>query len=93
MVMQNIGGGKGGGGGWGYEGNQGELWAINAKVAIRNRLGVVLCFGQRAFIIYNFLLLLFCFFTFLTFLITCEFKHAYILRLFPLPSGKSFFRF
>ena len=35
-------------------GNQGELWAINVKVASRNRLGVVICFGQRAFITYNF---------------------------------------
>ena len=25
----------------GQEGNQGELWAINVKVASRNRLGVV----------------------------------------------------
>ena len=37
-----------------------------------------------------FLFVLFCF-TFLTFLITCEFKHACILGLFLLPSGKSFF--
>ena len=51
MVMQNIGGRKG----WeevvGGGGNQGELWAINVKVASTNRLGVVLCFGQRAFIL------------------------------------------
>ena len=51
MVMQNIGGRKG----WEEKGgNQDELWAINVKVARRNRLGVVLCFGQRAFVIYNF---------------------------------------
>ena len=42
------------GGGGGEGGNQGELWAINVKVASRNRLGVVICFGQRAFITYNF---------------------------------------
>ena len=52
MVMKNIGGRKG----WKEVGvgNQGELWAINVEVASRNRLGVVICFGQRAFITYNF---------------------------------------
>ena len=90
--MQNIGGRKG----WKEVGvgNQGELWAINVKVASRNRLGVVICFGQRAFITYNFFRRFFvCFvlFYFLTFLITCEFKHACILGLFLPPSGKSFF--
>ena len=78
----------------GRESKQGELWAIKVKVASRNRLGVVICFGQRAFITYNFFRRFFvCFvlFYFLTFLITCEFKHACILGLFLLPSGKSFF--
>ena len=53
------------------------------------------CFDQRAFIVkritsfYLFLflfLLFFFFFTLLTFLISCEFKHACILGFFPLPS-------
>ena len=51
--------GGGGGRGGGLEGNQGELWAKNVKVASINRLGVVLCFGQRAFFIYNFFLFVF----------------------------------
>ena len=48
------------------------------------------CFDQRAFIVkritffYLFLFVLFCFV--LTFLISCEFKHAGILGFFPLPS-------
>ena len=50
------------------------------------------CFDQRAFIVkritffYLFLFVLFCFFTLLTSLISCEFKHACILGFFPLPS-------
>ena len=82
------------------------LWAINVKVSSKNR-PVVQCFGQRALIIYYFFrryfvsFVLFCF-SFLTFLITCEFKHACILHLlsslFPLENLSSslflsFFRF
>ena len=48
----------------------------------------MLSFYKTFFVV--FLFFLFCF-TFLTFLITCEFKHACILVLFLLPSGKSFF--
>ena len=50
------------------------------------------CFDQRAFIVkritffYLFLFVLFCFFTLLTFLISCEFKHACIWGFFPPPS-------
>ena len=50
------------------------------------------CFDQRAFIVkritffYLFLFVLFCYFTLLTFLISCEFKHPCILGFFPLPS-------
>ena len=50
------------------------------------------CFDQRAFIVkritffYLLLFVLFCYFTLLTFLISCEFKHPCILGFFPLPS-------